>query len=89
MGLKDKYKFKIDVEIDDNGNSTMACPECGNEIDVAFENIVDENLALGESIVCPFCNQTLNQVHPPKKATEHIMDEIGKDVMDEIKKMLK
>ncbi len=87
------YRIKRDVEIDDDGNTLVTCPMCEKEINVAFSNIIGENMALGESVTCPSCNSTLDQVHPPKKITEQALKAMRKDadyeIERELKKMLK
>lgn len=66
-----------------------ACPECKEDIEVAFANIINDDLALEESIICPGCNRILNQVCPKKLSTkEYVNRETAKDVQKEIERML-
>lgn len=62
VGLKNS-EFEIDLEIDEYGKTLMMCPDCRTTIEVAFNNIIDELYSLEESIICPFCEITLNRVH--------------------------
>ncbi|MFA0823165.1 MAG: hypothetical protein ACC612_09795 [Methanomethylovorans sp.] len=48
----------------------VECPECKGTIEVAFSNIINDDLALEENIICPYCNKKLNQVNPLKKTSE-------------------
>lgn len=65
VGLDGSYEFEVDAEIDEYGNVLMMCPECRTELDVPFTNIIDDFYTLEESIVCPFCEITLDRVlHP-------------------------
>lgn len=48
----------------------VECPECKGTIEVAFSNIINDDLALEESIICPYCNKKLNQVNPSKQTSE-------------------
>lgn len=65
MELEDSYVFELDVEIDEFGNVKMMCPECHIDLDIPFTSIIDEFYSLEESMVCPFCQNTINRVLNP------------------------
>lgn len=67
-----------------------ACPECKEDIKVAFANIIIDDLALEESIICPCCNKLLDHVHSSKKMSkkEYVSTIVAKDVNGEIQRML-
>jgi len=62
MGQNSGYVFEVDAEIDEYGNVLMICPECRTDLHVPFANIIDETYSLEESMVCPFCEKTLDRV---------------------------
>lgn len=66
-----------------------ACPECKEEIEVAFANIINDDLALEESIICPCCNKLLDHVNSSKmNKKEYASTKVVKDVNGEIQRML-
>ena len=89
--MKDMMNFrvKVNVEIDEEGNISSVCPECRDEIKVAFENIKDENLTLIENITCPLCSKEISQVYPSSDSMKQILTEIKGDVVGEVEKELK
>ncbi len=66
------------------------CPECKEDIEVAFANIINDDLVLEESIICPCCNKLLDHVHSSKKMSkkEYVNKEATKDVNGKIQCML-
>lgn len=65
--MKDRFEVKIKLNADEDGNVLMMCPECRTELHVAFTNILDDFYTLEESIVCTFCEQTINRVLSPNE----------------------
>jgi uncharacterized protein YbaR (Trm112 family) len=68
----------------------VACPECKEDIEVAFAKIINDDLALEESIVCPCCNKLINHVHRSNKMSkkEYVNKGAVKDINGEIQRML-
>lgn len=66
------------------------CPNCKEDIEVAFANIINDDLALEECIICPCCNKLLDHVHISKKMSkkEYTSKAAVKDVNGEIQRML-
>ena len=83
------FRVKVNVEIDEEGNISAVCPECRDEIKVAFENIKDENLTLIENITCPLCSKEISQVYPSSDSMKQILTEIKGDVVGEVETELK
>jgi len=66
------------------------CPECKEDVEVAFANIINDDLVLEESIICPHCNKWLDHVDKSKKMgkNEYVSKAAAKDVNGEIQCML-
>ncbi|MDK2939611.1 MAG: hypothetical protein PWQ51_1776 [Methanolobus sp.] len=75
------FHIKENLDVNDDGTTIVTCPECENEISVAFCNIVDDSMALAECIDCPVCNKTLDQVHPSESLNKKIADHVAKELL--------
>ncbi len=88
MDNQKAFNLKSNMDVNDDGNTLVACPECESEINVAFSNIADDSMLLAECIVCPFCNSDLDQVHPSKATTKKIADYVEKEMLKDLEKEL-
>ncbi|WP_342304314.1 hypothetical protein [Methanolobus sp. ZRKC5] len=82
------FNLKSNMDVNYDGDALVMCPECDSEINVAFSNIVDESLVLGECIICLLCGASLDQVHPSKATTKKIADYVEKEMLKDLEKEL-
>ncbi|WP_340820560.1 hypothetical protein [Methanolobus sp. WCC4] len=75
------FHIKENMDVNDDGSTDVTCPECENEITVAFSNVADDSMALIEAIACPACNCTLDQVHPSESLNKKIADHVAKELL--------
>ncbi|TQD25228.1 hypothetical protein [Methanolobus vulcani] len=76
------FHIKENMDVDDDGNIIVTCPECENEISMPFSNILDDSMALVEYTDCPVCHKTLDQVHPSESLNKKIADHVAKELLN-------
>jgi uncharacterized protein (UPF0212 family) len=79
------FLIKQNMDVNDDGSTVVTCPECDNEITVAFSNVADDSMALVEYIECPLCNRHLDQVHPSQALNTKIADYVAKELLKGLK----
>ncbi|MBP1909331.1 hypothetical protein [Methanolobus bombayensis] len=76
------FRIKENMDIDDDGSTVVACPECEAEIKVLYSNIADDSMALVEFMECPVCHINLGQVHPSEALNKKIADHVAKELLN-------
>nr|WP_321497536.1 hypothetical protein [uncultured Methanolobus sp.] len=75
------FHIKENMDVNDDGSTIVACPQCEAEICVEYSNIADDSMALIECVDCPICNNTLDQVHPSEILNKKIADHVARELL--------